>query len=97
MSQKKSYTTFWILVAFAAVAAMAVLAYSFSLKQKSDATFQAYDAKAGLGELGARCGGDLRLPCKPGLNCVIPHPLMPTDTGVCSKVSNSEPGKVSPL
>lgn len=84
-------------MAIAVVAAMAVLAYAFNLRQKSNVNLQTYDPQAGLGELGAQCGGDLRLPCKPGLNCAIPHPLLPTDAGVCSKLSDQEPGDVSPL
>lgn len=78
----------------AVVAAMAVLSYTFDWRQKSNVNLQTYDPQAGLGELGAQCGGDLRLPCKPGLNCVVTGN---DDLGICSKISEREPGSVSPL
>jgi len=44
------------------------------------------DESAGLGELGAECGGRLRLPCKPGLQCEYKNKIL--KTGVCAGVDN---------
>lgn len=47
----------------------------------------------GLGEIGARCGGELRLPCKPGNECRIAD--MAKNEGICVKVTNN-PAPVKP-
>jgi len=41
---------------------------------------------AGLGELGAECGGRLRLPCKPGLYCE--YKTKTSVSGICSGTAN---------
>lgn len=80
--------------------AMAVLA--FVMFQRNEVTTppaapipSAYDTGAGLGEIGAQCGGDLRLPCKPGLSCVIMDKT--SATGICGKLTEGIPGKIEPL
>ncbi|MFZ6014907.1 MAG: hypothetical protein ACOYUZ_00940 [Patescibacteria group bacterium] len=48
---------------------------------------------AALGEEGATCGGELRLPCKPGNTCKITDYAQ--GLGVCVKV-NDNPGPTVP-
>lgn len=95
MTSTKTYRTFWIISGIIVIILMGVLAYGLALKKLSNQGQTPVTQTPGLGELGAECGGEKRLPCKPGLNCVKTNP---TDTtGICNKVSNQEPGKVAPL
>ena len=93
---RKSYKTVWIILAISVLILIALLAYALTLlKQVMTSQSAVYNPQARLGELGAQCGGELRLPCKPGLNCVKNNPQ--DVTGVCTKVTDKEPGKVEPL
>jgi hypothetical protein len=92
----KTYKTLWIIIGIVALALVAVLAYGLSLKKTQDVGRRTQDETTiGLGELGAICGGEKRLPCKPGLNCIFSRPQ--STEGVCQKISNEVPGKTEPL
>lgn len=71
------------------------LAATFLLKKQDQPTFSAptVNPQAGLGQEGALCGGEKRLPCMPGNQCEITDEL--TNEGVCVRVTDN-PGKTQP-
>lgn len=95
MTTLKTYRTLWIILGIIAVIMIGVLAYGLALRKQSTQNQSPVIHVPGLGELGAECGGEKRLPCRPGLNCVKAAPR--DATGICQKVSDQEPGKVAPL
>jgi len=84
-----------IILGILVVLAVLLLAYALSLRKQAGPKPETYNPQAGLGELGAQCGGDLRLPCRPGLSCVRNQES--DATGVCTKISDEKPGKIEPL
>lgn len=95
MTSTKTHRTFWIILGIIAIILVGVLAYGLTLKKLSNQAQAPVTQTPGLGELGAECGGEKRLPCKPGLNCVKNR--QEDSTGVCTKMSDKPPGKVEPL
>lgn len=100
----KTHKTVWIILTIIVLALVIILAYGLSLKKTQDAGSLGSardrlrtqnETTIGLGELGAECGGEKRLPCKPGLNCVLSAPQ--STQGTCQKINNQLPGKTEPL
>ena len=67
--------TFWLIMGIVAVIMIVLLAYALSVSKPSvepDVIPAAikpavFNPQAGLGEEGAECGGEMNLPCRPGL------------------------------
>ncbi|MFA6099940.1 MAG: hypothetical protein WC750_03615 [Patescibacteria group bacterium] len=95
MTTLKTYRTLWIVLGIIAIIMIGVLAYGLALRKQATQSQSPTIQVPGLGELGAECGGEKRLPCRPGLNCVKTTPR--DATGICQKVSDQEPGKVQPI
>lgn len=49
-----------------------------------------------LGELGSRCGGPLRLPCRPGLQCSVDHGTTST-LGLCERPEGAGEARLGQL
>lgn len=82
----KKYKTFWIILGIIVLILVALLAYGLTMRQQeSQKVVNEPQTKSeiGLGELGAECGGELRLPCKPGLKCS--KTVQDESKGVCVK------------
>ena len=93
----KKYKTFWIILGIIVLILVALLAYGLSMRQQESqeaVNVPQTKTQIGLGELGAECGGELRLPCKPGLKC---SKAGDDSKGVCVKDIQIDPGKTEPL
>ena len=83
-----------IVVGVLLLAAIVFLAYYLPQTRQAPAAAQLrVNPSAGLGDEGARCGGDLRLPCKPGNLCVVTDDLK--REGVCVMITE-HPAPVKP-
>lgn len=92
--EPKRYRTLGIILGILVLLAIILLAYALALRKQAGPKPAALNPQAGLGELGAQCGGELRLPCRPGLACVKNQES--DATGVCTKISDEKPGKIEP-
>ncbi|HPN14723.1 MAG TPA: hypothetical protein PLF71_01210 [bacterium] len=94
--------TFWLIMGIVAVIMIVLLAYALSVSKPSvepDVIPAAikpavFNPQAGLGEEGAECGGEMNLPCRPGLACL--GAATEQDTGICTKVTDKDPGRIEP-
>jgi len=92
----KKYKTFWIILGIIVLILVALLAYGLTMSQQESQKVvnePPTTSEIGLGELGAQCGGELRLPCKPGLRC---SKVQKEPKGICVKDSQVAPGKIEP-
>ena len=94
-AKPKTYRTLGIILGIVVLLAIILLAYALALRKQAGPRPETFNPQAGLGELGAQCGGDLRLPCRPGLVCLKNQEA--DQTGVCTKISDEKPGKIEPL
>lgn len=95
MTIGQKYKKLWIVLGVIAILLILAFAHRLSLKKNQNAVLKTPDQAIGLGELGAECGGEKRLPCKPGLNCVLTSPQ--SKQGICQKLIDVEPGKTEPI
>lgn len=103
--QFKVNRTFWLIIGIITVIMILLLAYALSVPeaQKSeDAPSKVQptvepavlNPQAGLGEEGAECGGEMNLPCRPGLACL--GAVSEQTTGTCTKMTDKDPGRIEP-
>lgn len=88
--------TKWLLVLIVTVLLGAVVLFvgiDSWKKEANKSMLPKANPQAGLGEDGAVCGGERRLPCRPGSICVITD--TGTEEGVCVKGS-ADPGETKP-
>ncbi len=78
----------WMAVGLILVAAVIIAVFKF---WPNNTAPQAISPGINLGEEGAKCGGEMRLPCKPGLECNAQN----QNEGTCVK-SNTPVQKAQP-
>lgn len=98
----KSGRTFWLIIGIITIIMILLLAYVLSVTETAEEPKDGWRAEepailnpqAGLGEEGAECGGEMNLPCRPGLACL--GAVSQQTTGVCTKVTDKDPGRIEP-
>ncbi len=78
-----------IAIIVAAIILISIVTFAYLLSRQKSPAVPVVNANAGLGEVGAECGGELRLPCKPGNDCRITDAA--AGKGVCVKVLDKAP------
>ena len=98
MSEKNKvnkWKVFTIISSVLALILVAVLAYLITLELKlMKIPTPEVNPEAGLGQEGAECGGEYKLPCMPGLGCLMLD--KERSSGVCIKLTDQDPGEVKP-
>ncbi|MBU2566100.1 hypothetical protein KKG46_00910 [Patescibacteria group bacterium] len=87
---------FTVLSSILALILIAVLAYLITFELKlMNMPIPEVNPKASLGQEGAECGGEYKLPCMPGLGCLMVDEAR--SSGVCIKLTDKDPGKTVPI